>query len=75
MFKTTRRLTMAGAAALAAGITGRRASAQDATVKIGVKPAGTVDDTTRCGVNGNILVFNPGGKITPLLWLPNVPGV
>ena len=36
MFKTTRRLTMAGAAALAAGITGRRASAQDATVKIGV---------------------------------------
>ena len=36
MFKTTRRWTMAGAAALASGLVGRQAAAQTAPVKIGV---------------------------------------
>lgn len=36
MIKTTRRWTMAGAAALASGLAGRQAAAQGATIKIGV---------------------------------------
>jgi branched-chain amino acid transport system substrate-binding protein len=84
MFKTTRRLTMAGAAALAAGFTGRRAFAQTAPVKIGViyplsGNSATAGNYSKMAIEVGADVINNGNadlaKIIPLAKGGGLPGL
>ena len=84
MFKTTRRWTMAGAAALASGLVGRQAAAQTAPVKIGViyplsGNSATAGNYSKMAIEVGADVINNGNadlaKLIPLAKGGGLPGL